>query len=151
MVDAFEFYFSADSTLRRLGKRAFQTHAGPLALEHIDAVAQGVKPAVHIWFRQGPDKFDDRRPITDHLSSSAQRVLSNTTVPFIIRGYELRSFVETTTPGERYKELTTWFALDPLFAIQRNMRVLRRSVKQRAVSTSDLDERLRDVERNPSR
>ena len=147
LVDAFEFYFSADSTLRRLGKRAFQTHAGPLALEHIDAVAQGVKPAVHIWFRQGPDKFDDRRPITDHLSSSAQRVLSNTTVPFIIRGYELRSFVETTTPGERYKELTAWFALDPLFAIQRNMRVLRRSVKQRAVSTSDLDERLRDVER----
>ena len=147
LIDSFEFYFSPDSTLKRLGRRAAQTHAGPVAIEHVDAESNGVDPSVHLWFKQGQKRFDDLRRLTDATPSSAQRFLSHTAVPFIIRGYELRGFVETVTPGDRYKELTSWFGLDPLLTMQRNLRSLRSKVKQQVTSTSDLDERLKDIGR----
>ena len=37
LVDSFEYYFSEDATLKRLGKRASQTHAGPTAIAHVEA------------------------------------------------------------------------------------------------------------------
>lgn len=64
LVDAFEYYFSHEATLARLGKRSYQTHAGPLAMEHVDARENGVTPAVHFWFRQDKDKFDEARPVS---------------------------------------------------------------------------------------
>src|SRR5660398_22556 len=114
LVDAFEYYFSDEATLARLGKRQAQTHAGPRALEHVDARKNGVTPGVRFWFRQGNDKFDETRPVSTAappLPDAATRVLSSIKPPFIIRGHELRSFVEEHTPENRYKEISTWFAL----------------------------------------
>ena len=147
LVDSLEFYFSEDATLKRLGKRAFQSHAGPLAIEHVDATEKGLTPSVHLWFKQGQDKFDAYRPASSNHTDAAERVMSTIKVPFIIRGYELRGFVEDTTPGERYKELAAWFALEPLLAIQQNFRSLRSQIKQKFESTSEVDERSRDVKR----
>ena len=147
LVDSFEFYFSEDATLKRLGKRTFQSHAGPLAIEHVDATEEGITPSVHLWFKQGQDKFDARREASSNRTEAAERVISGIKLPFIIRGYELRGFVEDTTPGDRYKELAAWFALDPLLAIQQNFRSLRSQVKQGFESTSEVDERSRDVKR----
>ncbi len=147
LVDSFEFYFSEDATLKRLGKRTFQSNAGPLAIEHVDATEEGLTPSVHLWFKQGQDKFDADRPASTNRTEAAERVISTVKVPFIIRGYELRGFVEDTTPGERYKELAAWFALDPLLAIQQHFRSLRSQVKQRLESTSEVDERSRDLKR----
>lgn len=150
LVDAFEYYFSEEATLARLGKRSAQTHAGPLAMEHVEAEESGVTPAVHFWFRQGKDKFDDARPVSTTappLPEAAKRLLSCTKVPFIIRGYELRGFVEDTTPENRYKEIASWFALDPLLTIQQNLRLLRRQIKQVAESKTEANERLRDLKR----
>lgn len=149
LVDAFEYYFSEDATLARLGKRSAQTHAGPHAMEHVDAKQYGVTPAVHFWFIQGRDKFDEARPVssTAPLPQAAKRFLSCTKLPFIIRGYELRGFVEETTPENRYKEFASWFALDPLLAIQQNLRSLRRQTKQKAESRAEANERLRDLKR----
>ncbi len=147
LVDSLEFYFSEDATLHRLGKRTFQSHAGPLAIEHVDATERGVKPSVHLWFRQGSERFDAERPASGNRTEAAERVISAVKVPFIIRGYELRGFVEETTPGERYKELAGWFALDPLLSIQQSFRSLRSQVKQRLDSTSEVDERSRDLKR----
>lgn len=151
LVDAIEYYFSVEATLARLGKRQAQTHAGPLAMEHVDAERSGITPAVHLWFRQDTEKFDERRPVyksaisVTPLPNAAIRVLSNTKVPFIIRGYELRSFVEKDTPEDRYKDIASWFALDPLLTIQQNLRALRRDLKKKAESKTEENERLRDL------
>ena len=145
LVDAFEYYFSEDGTLKRLGLRSMQTHAGPIALEHIAAKDEGIDPTVHFWFSQGKDKFDAPRPLATSLPSAADRVLSNIKVPFVIRGHELRRFVEEATPNGQYKELTRWFGLDPLLRIQQNLRLLRRRVKGKSESTSEVDERSRDL------
>lgn len=150
LVDAFEYYFSEEATLARLGKRSAQTCAGPLAMEHVEAEKDGVTPAVHFWFRQDKDKFDEARLVSTTappLPKAAKRLLSCTKVPFIIRGYELRGFVEDTTPESRYKEIASWFALDPLLTIQRNLRLLRRQIKQKIESETKANERLRDLKR----
>lgn len=150
LVDAIEFYFSEDATLRRLGIRAADRNAGRTALEHTAARDKGVTPVVGLSFRQGNEKFGDVRPVTQAgapLPPAASRVLSECTLPFVIRGHELRSFVERRTSEDRYEEIVTWFGLQPLLAIQKNLRALRRQVKQNAESTTERDERLRDLAR----
>lgn len=150
LVDAFEYYFSHEATLARLGKRSAQTHAGPLAMEHVYARENGVTPAVHFWFRQDKDRFDEARPVSTSappLPEAGKRLLSLTKLPFIIRGYELHGFVEETTPESRYKEIASWFALDPLLTIQQNLRQSRRQIKQKAESETEANERLRDLKR----
>ncbi len=67
-------------------------------------------------------------------------------MPFIIHGYELRGFVEATAET-RYQEIASWFSLDPLLAIQKNLRNLQRHVKARADSKTESNERLRDLQR----
>ena len=145
LVDSFEYYFSEDATLKRLGKRAFQTHAGPTAIAHVEAQESGINSSVHFWFRRNGEKFDAERPSASPMPETAKRVLSTIKVPFVIRGHDLRSFVEETTPGDQYKELASWFGLDPLLSIQQNLRALRRKVKGRAESTAEADERSRDL------
>ena len=150
LVDAFEFYFSPDATLSRLGIRAAERNAGRAALEHVDAQAKGVTPAIEFSFREGADKFGDSRAVTQYgspLPAAADRVRPCCVVPFIIRGYELRAFVGDQTPEKRYEEIVAWFGLLPLLTIQRNLRILRRQVKQRAEFTTDRQERLRDLSR----
>ena len=145
LVDSIEYYFSSDSTLERLGRWTLQTRAGPIAVEHVDAQDEGINTKVHFWFRQGAEKFDEERPVASPIPGAASRILSTIKVPFVIRGHELRKFVEETTPGDQYKELANWFGLDPLLKIQQNLRTLRRRVRERADSTVAADERSRDL------
>ena len=147
LTDAFEYYFSKEGTLKRLGKKALQTHAGPLPMEHVDAQEEDIEPKVHFWFREGKDRFDAPRPLDSPLPKEAGCILSHTKVPFIIRGHELRSFVEGRTPSEQYKELTRWFGLDPLLKVQQYLRALRMKVKERSDSTFEVDERSRELSR----
>jgi hypothetical protein len=150
LIDAFEFYFSDEGTLARLGIRTARGNAGRRAMEHIDAKANGMIPEVHFSFREESEKFSDKRIVTSKGSPipiAAKRVLSNCTLPFIIRGYELRGFVEDQTSEDRYNEMAAWFGLDPLLKIQKNLRVLRRQIKQNAESTAQREERLRDLAR----
>ena len=116
-------------------------------MKHVEADENDNSPSVHIWFRQGQETFGDRRTDSDPLPAAAERILDYTRVPFIIRGYELRGFVEGTTPGDRYKELAAWFALDPLARIQQNFRAIRTRIKQSLESTLAVDERMRDIDR----
>ena len=147
LVDSFEYYFSEDATLKRLGKRAAQTHAGRTAIKHVEAQDEGIGSSVHFWFNRNGERFDAARPAAASIPEAAKRILSTIKIPFVIRGHELRNFVEQTTPGEQYKELVNWFGLDPLLSIQQNLRTLRRKVKERSESTSEADERSRDLSR----
>lgn len=153
LVDAFEFYFSDDATLERLGKRTMDRHAGRIAMEHVDARQKELVPRVHFYFRQDKDAFDDERLVPAGEKDvtppppAAARVLGNCVLPFIIRGYKLRGFVEEMTPEDRYTEISAWFGLDQFLEIQKNLRALRRQVKQKAESTTERKERLLDLER----
>ena len=146
LVDSFEYYFSEEPTLERLGGKA-STRAGPTAMEHVDAKKVQITPEVHFWFRQGDVRFDDSRPVPGPLARAARRVIPHIRVPLVIRGYDLRRFAESDTPGARYRDLAKWFSLDPLLNIQDNLRALRRKVKEMAESTSEKNERLHDLER----
>ena len=149
LIDAFEYYLSEKGTLKRLGERKHQTHAGPRALVHVDAEKENITPTVHFWFKDAGDKFDDPRPIPRSGSNpppkAAERVNSCTNVPIVIRGHELRHFVDATTPEKRYEEFTTWFDLDSLLVIQKNLRQLRREVGKKANSTTESDIRSLDA------
>ena len=148
LVDAFEYYFSEDATLQRLGLRASQSQTGPAALEHVRAREHGVTPEVAFRFTQGVNTLSDTRRIVSGrpIPESAGIVLAATKVPFVIHGYELRGFVDATAET-RYRELASWFSLDPLLAIQRNLRTLQRDVKAKADSQTETNERLRDLQR----
>jgi hypothetical protein len=101
-------------------------------------------------FSQGAEKFGDARPVTQEanpIPNAAKRVASNYLVPFVIRGYELRGFVEEQTPEQRYREIIAWFGLQPLLDIQSNLRALRKLLKQRTESNAEERERIRDLAR----
>ena len=150
LVDAFEFYFSEDATLQRLGARAAERYAGRAALEHVDAQDKGVNPSVQFWFREGTEKFGDCRNVSQKITplpAAAARVLARCALPFVIRGYEPRRFVEEETSERRYKEIVAWLGLQPLLTIQENLKALRRQVKQRAEDSTKRQERLRDLVR----
>ena len=146
LVDAVEYYFSEDATLQRLGQRASQSQAGPAALEHIEASAYGVDPQVVFKFRQGVNMFGDTRRISDGKERplAAKQVLSAAKVPFVIHGYELRSFVEATAE-QRYQEIAAWFSIEPLLDLQRNLQTLQRRVKTKCDSETEVTERIRDL------
>ncbi len=148
LVDAFEYYFSEDATLQRLGLRASQSQTGPVALAHIQAREHGIDAEVNFRFRQGGNKLGEKRNVADGKSipTAALRVLSSAKVPFVIHGYELRGFVEATAET-RYREIASWFSFDPLLSIQRNLRTLQRQIKAKADSQTESDERLRDLKR----
>ena len=148
LVDAFEYYFSEDATLQRLGLRASQSQTGPAALEHVKAHEYGVTPEVSFNFRQGANKLGDTRRIASGkpVPEAAGLVLSAIKVPFVIHGYELRGFVEATAET-RYREIASWFSLDPLLAVQMNLRTVQRQIKATADSQTESNERLRDLQR----
>lgn len=150
LVDAFEFYLSKDATLSRLGIKAMQRNAGREALEHVDANAKGVSSEVGFSFREGKETFGEARKVSadgSELTPSAVRISGLCRIPFVIRGYELRRFAEDLTPEQRYEEVVQWFALQPLLVVQKNLRVLRRQLKQAAESNSQHEVRLRDLSR----
>jgi len=145
LVDAFEYYFSEDATLKRLGKREVHAFAGPKAIEHVNAKDENIESFVHFWFKRNGERFNAKRPAHSSIPDEAKRILSTVRIPFVIRGYELRGFVEDTTPEKQYQELVNWFGLEPLLSIQKNLRTLRKRVKEESESTSEEDERSRDL------
>ncbi len=150
LVDAFEFFFSSDATLERLGIRAMDRNAGRPALEHAEAQAKGITGTVCISFRQGKEIFSESRTVAPGgtpVPAAALRVLAKRVLPFVIRGHELRKFVEGQTPEDRHREIVAWFGWQPLLAIQTSLRALRRQVKQKAESQNAFQERMRDLTR----
>lgn len=135
LVDALEFYFSCDGTLKRLGQRRSGTQAGFEALRHVRIANGDSASTVSVAFRGSEGQFGDSREVTASNGPSARtgaadRILGACKMPFILRGYELRKFVDQQTPQERYKEVCRWFDFAPLLDMQHNLRNLRLQVKQ---------------------
>lgn len=141
VIDALEFLFSEDGTLRRLGLRAINNQAGVAALPHNLAEARQINPAVTIAFKKGREVTSGtrnvlgRRPKPPEVSAVAECLV----VDPIIRGHELRSFVESQKAEQRYVDVATWLQLGPFVDVQRNLRLLRQQVKAAAEDNSPLD------------
>ncbi len=141
VIDALEFLFSEHGTLERLGQRSLNNQAGPVALGHTGAQAAGIAPTVK--FATVTKKVvaeghrvaaGNDRPI--HATAVAmQRAL---VVSPIVRGYTLRTFVETHKPETRYAEIAGWLQLTPLVEVQKNLRALRKDVKAASESQVEL-------------
>ena len=148
LVDALEFFFSEDGTLERLGQRRSGRQAGREALEHVKAEEVGVAPAVSVAFHSDDGAFDGSRSVTEYdrpKPAAAERVANTRKLDFIVRGYQLRHFVDRQEPTERYKEVSAWFGLSALLDIQNNLRALRRNIKQTLDADQATRERLRDL------
>lgn len=139
IIDAVEFIFSKEGTLDRLGIRAIHNQAGPLALAHNLADDQNITPCVSINFSKGKEELDGVRDAG--LGKRIQPAAATTvgacfTVSPIIRGHDLRRFVEKHTPEERYTDIATWLQLGPLVEVQKNLRTLRTQIGAATKDTS---------------
>jgi energy-coupling factor transporter ATP-binding protein EcfA2 len=141
LVDALEFMFSDDGTLKRLGVRTIHNNAGVSALVHNLAVEKKISPQVSIRFKCGDVKSEGSREARG--SARARPAIADTVgacflVDPLIRGHELRRFVESQTSEERYRDVARWLQLGPLVEVQRNLRSLRQRTKAAAEDHADL-------------
>lgn len=132
VIDALEYMFSKDGTLDRLGQRAINNQAGPGALAHNLAEEAGIVSTVTIGVISGKDTTSGNRPAAGAkrpIPAIATTMNACFTVPPIIRGHALRTFVESHTPEERYTDVAYWLKLGPLVEVQKNIRALRTQLK----------------------
>lgn len=135
VIDALEFMFSEDGTLERLGQRAINNQAGPVALAHNLAEEAKIASVVTIGVISGKDVTDGSRSATGAkrpMPTVATTLKACFAVPPIIRGHALRTFVETHKPEQRYADVANWLQLGPLVEVQKNIRLLRMQVKAAA-------------------
>lgn len=135
VIDALEFMFSKDGTLERLGQRAINNQAGPVALAHNLAEEAKIESAVTIGIISGKDAVNGSRSATGArrpIPAVATTVNACFAVPPIIRGHALRTFVEIHTPEQRYADVANWLQLGPLVEVQKNIRALRAQIKAAA-------------------
>ena len=141
VVDALEFMFSKDGTLEKLGQRAINNQAGPVALAHNLAEEAKIASAVTIGVISGTDATSGSRSATGAkrpIPTVAATVNACFAVPPIIRGHALRTFVEIHTPEQRYTDVANWLQLGPLVEVQKNIRALRTQVKAAAEDQTTL-------------
>lgn len=140
VIDALEFLFSDHGTLERLGQRTLNNQAGPPALAHNGAQAAGIAPMVKFTTITGKAKVEGSRTATGNtrpIHPAATAMKAKFIVSPIIRGYTLRTFVETQSPENRYSDVAGWLQLSPLVEVQKNLRLLRRDVKAAAEDNTE--------------
>jgi hypothetical protein len=149
LVDAIEFFFSSDGTLARLGVRRSGTQAGRDALGHVEAEEADVTSEVRISFATNSGSIDGVRTVErcEDFPVAAVIVKCVRKLNFLIRGYELRRFVEDQTALDRYQEVSGWFGLTSLTDIERNLRSLRLRLQQDLDTNAQAEKYDRDVRR----
>ena len=122
LVDAFEYYFASGKPgIARLGMKSSGKYAGPRFITHVSANKNDKK--ISIKFTQNNSPLEGTR--TDYsMPDVVKQILPLIKVPFIIRDYELREFVQEN----QYNKLVDWFNLKPLDMIQENLRTLKKRI-----------------------
>lgn len=149
LVDAIEVFFSETGSLVRLGAKKSDTKAGPEALEHVLAEKRKIVPSIKLAFRDAPAAEYSEERLVKRPPAARPRIAtdiwSGCKHDFVVRGHELRAFVETQTPEERYGEVSRWFGLTPLVTSQKNLRTLRKKVTEMAGDQKVLAARATDI------
>ena len=141
VVDGLEFMLSKEGTLIRLGQRTVHNRAGPVALAHYLAAETNITPSVEICVISGKDRECGSRTATGadrEMPAVGKTLNAHFKVSPIVRGHELRGFVEAHTPEQRYTDIANWLQLGPLVEVQKSIRLLRMQVKAAAEDESDL-------------
>lgn len=141
IIDALEFMLSEHGTLARLGLRAVNNQAGPAALAHNRAKDQEIAPSVTISVLSGKEKSKGSRAASGAhrpIPAVAEKLNTFFKVSPIIRGHELRTFVEAQTPETRYADVANWLQLGPLVTVQKHIRALRTQVKAASEDERDI-------------
>lgn len=132
LVDGLEFYISEKGGLSRLGQQQTTSQGGTAALEHVEAKSRGIEPSVTVSYLLDGMAFDDKRTIGGDAPVGAQTLRKLIPVNPIIRGYQLRRFVEDHTEADRYAEVASWLGLQPLVDLQDKLAKLKRDYKKAA-------------------
>lgn len=136
LVDAFEFVLSTDGTVTRLGEKKSSVQGGREALLHHGAEARGITPFVQIDVQQAGGRLSFKRSAKtpEALSVPLAQLAASQKVPFIIRGFELRRFVEEEQPKDRYESVARWFGFEPLLRTQDALRAVRLELRKEVES-----------------
>lgn len=132
MIDALEFLFSKEGTIDQLGLRAIGNNAGPAALAHFLADEKKIIPRVSVTISKGKVTLEGAREAGPGKRSKPETVAELSlcfAVSPIIRGHELRKFVEADTAEQRYEEFGGWLGVGALVEAQKNLRELRKGVR----------------------
>jgi ABC-type lipoprotein export system ATPase subunit len=153
LVDATEFVFSKTGTVARLGEKRSGIQAGKDALVHHDAEKTKISPFVKVEFVSGRQLTPFLRSATspEALPTQLSETLEGAKVPFIIRGFELRKFVEGETPSDRYAAISSWFGFSPLLQTQDGLRNLRLDLNRSISDGTVIDQLHRDTQKLTSR
>lgn len=138
LADGFEFYLSPNGTLDHLGVNANTTKGGAAALRHVDAAASGIDASVTVCFDLGGARHDESRKLGGAAPAAVAALLPHIPVDPIIRGRDLRGFVEQSE-ADRYKHIASWFGLQPLIDLQEDLGKLKRLYKASAADTAACD------------
>lgn len=132
LVDAFEFVLSQEGTVTRLGEKRSSVQGGREALFHHSAEARGITPSVQIEILNdgSANTFKRSAKTPEALPAALAQLVASQKVPFIIRGFELRRFVEEEQPKERYESVAQWFGFEPLLRTQDALRAVRLELKR---------------------
>jgi len=140
LVDAIEFLLSPTTTLPQFGSKETSNLAGPRALEHVLAEQKGVDPSVCAEITDGAKVHAIRRSVADTaVPDLVTKILTAANVGLVIRGHELRRFVESESEEERYAQVAGWLHLTPLVQAQQTLRALRADLKKAAYSEAQFD------------
>lgn len=132
LVDALEFIFSKDGTVKRLGEKRSSIQGGRESLYHHDAETRGIKSSVQIIVNNSKDSIEFNRSAKEPetIPEALKPVTDSIKVPFIIRGFELRRFVEEEQPKDRYQSVARWFGFEPLLKTQSVLRTMKLDLKK---------------------
>ena len=139
LADAIEFYLAPTTTLPRFGDKAVGNQAGYTAMAHSAAEKAGIKPSVIMNFRVGREAFGSARHPDGKMSrtEAGNRVAAHLRVDAVVRGHELRGFVEDTSPDQRYSQVSEWLSLSVLTEAQKAIKSLRDQVATDIKDTSN--------------
>ena len=125
IVDALEYFFSDDGVIERFGKINSDTKAGRESILHVDAATEGRTGRVELILR--PPLEGLSRPVVSKaskISGPISLLRSFRVVNPLVRGHELRAFIEERTTQGRYVELAQWMGATRLTDLQADLRRL---------------------------
>lgn len=138
LADGFEFYLSKNGTVEQLGENATTAKGGIAALRHVDAENSSIEPFVSICFKLAGTDFNEPRKVGGDTPAAVSAIQARILVDPVIRGRQLRQFVEQGET-ERYKQIASWFGLQPLIDLQEDLGKLKREYKRAAKDTTACD------------
>src|SRR5471030_353221 len=132
IADAFEFIISPNGTLERFGERARATNTGRQPLRNSNRAGHE-RLSVTLRWSDNRQPFEARRDISiggNTPPANLGLLLQQIRVPIIIRGHDLRKFVEDISPYDRYMETASYLGAARLADLQADLRSLKTQLTQ---------------------